>query len=145
MERKWQVSTESGKEQETQKEVPIFSNRNGAFSSGIYAVEKVIFLTKSETWLLVTRYFKVFVRSDEMNETWSDIDAAIFNEELLGIHVNRLQWNLAKSQEPCPYHLRQTDKAEIYSPEVVPDDELEAQPQAKKSARLTGMRSPKIG
>ena len=143
MQRKWEVNTESGKEQEVQKDVPIFSNRDAKFSSGIYAVDKVIFLTKSGTWMLITRYFKVFVSSDEMNQTWSDIDAAIFKQQLLGIHVNRLQWNLAKSDEPCSYTLRQTDKAEIYSPEIVPDDELEAQPTAGKPARLTGTSSPK--
>lgn len=142
MSRKWNVTQEVGTEREQQVDVPIFSNRDGKFSSGIYGVDKVIYLTKSSTWLIITRFFKVFVRSDDMQETWETIDEAIFNERLMAIQVNRLQWSLAVSEESTSYRLRQTDKCEIYEAEVVADDELEAQaPNPKLKRRTAQLRN----
>lgn len=137
MSRNWEVSVEQGSEQAQQKDVPIFSNRDGKYSSGVYAIERVVFLTKSESWLIITRHFKVFVNSNDMPNTWKDIDQNIFKQLLMAIQVNRLQWRLVTATESCPYELSQTEKCEIYSPEVLPDDELEEQPGEKKPSRMT--------
>lgn len=123
-------------------EVPIFDNSRGAHPSGVYGVEKVIYIPKTGSWMIVTSGFKVFVEKQKSPNTWALVDTNLAEGLGLVIKVDRLQWYLGDTEQACPWEPYYTEKAEIWTPLHVEKDELEAQPVKVVVTRKTAARAP---